>query len=622
MKSKTAKAFKAAWLTALAFVLALCMLFVVACGGNGNDDAGDDPFGDEIVQKDYDYLVTIVSVKTRTVKLKKGDTFAGCKPTTDPKKSGAKFVGWFADGETTEFDWSKEVTGDVTIRARFETVEGMTVLSGAAYVNADDKIQTNANNTLVLTGEFDGGAFTGVVTPKIANDCGVVFGADATDGAAWENFDYFTALVNRDGNLLFAKIDSSAAIPWTLLGETSIPEFSPKKTYELKVAYGDGACAIYLDGALMLSRYIGAFKGNGVGYRAQSANTVFGAITYNPDEPKPELPNYTVTHGSATEKDGAFTTSGANTLIVTEDTFERGALTATVRPSSKNDCGVIFGANVTETASWENFDYYTVLINRDGILLFSEIASANAVPWRQLGETDALASAFNPAKEYELKIVYADGVCAVYVDGAFMLSRYIGAFKGDGVGYRAQGAGTVFGAAKLDAEALPPALPAHTVLRGAATENGGVLTATSANTLVLSDKRFESGRLAVEITPTRATDCGVIFGANATADAFWENFDYYTVVINRDGMVLFARVDGASAKPWSELATSDALKASYSPDKTYAIEIACADGVCEIYVNGSKLITREIGALKGDGVGYRTQGAGTVFGAVVCTDAQ
>lgn len=625
MKTTIERTRKKVLLLVFAVVIALCMLFVAACGGGGNGngkgDTGDDPFGDEIVEKDYDYLVTIISIKTRTVKLKKGETLESYMPTVDPKKSGEKFVGWFADGETTEYDWTKEVTGDINIRARFEKVSGMTITSGVAYINSDDKIQTGANNTLALMGTFERGAFTGTVTPKIANDCGVVFGANVTDAAVWENFDYYTVLVNRDGNLLFARIDASAAVPWNLIGETTIPDFSPRNTYEIKVVYVDGVCAVYLDGTLMLARQIGELPGSGVGYRAQSSNTVFDTITYSADEAKPELPPYTVTHGSATESNGAFTTKSANTLIIAENTFERGALTATVKPSSRNDCGLIFGADVTDTASWENFDYYTVLINKDGVLMLSRIVSADPVPWKPIGETDELAAAYNPGKEYTVKIVYGDGICAVYVDGALMLSSRIGALKGDGVGYRAQAAGTAFGAYAIDAEEVPPAMPDYTVVRGAVTESDGTLAAKSASTLVIVENTFAAGKLTATVKPTSKNDCGVIFGANVTDGAFWENFDYYAVVINKDGTLLFARVDGANSKSWSELATSDALKADYAPDKTYTIEIEYAAGACDIYVDGVKLISQEIGALKGDGVGYRAQAAGTVFGPVTVAES-
>ncbi len=413
-KSKKRIAFLAA-----AVAAGLCMPFAAACNARTNG-ADDYPFDDsDIIQKDYDYVVKIIGTKTQTLYLKSGDTLIADRPTNIPKKSGEKFVGWYADGESTEYDWTAPVTKDITIRAKFEKI-GLTVANGTAFLQEDGGIVTGANDTLVITNNFERGAFSVDVTPvNTGNDCGVVFGAKPPETEKWweDGAEYYTALINKDGVLLFASVN-----PWRIVAEKQLKGYDCTKTYNLKVAYNDGYAVIYVDGERILAAEIGDLAGTGAGVRAQIAGTVFGVPKCDPDD-LPEPPNYnvgayTVRNGQLKETTGgAVTTTEANTLAIFTDKQQPDRFSITMNNHEGGDDGIVFSLTDSgKSGYWEQpgTSYYFFFIDGSSKARLARVVGGWNEPFDSQGANVEVAS---DNGKFRLEVQIDGNMFTCYVNG-------------------------------------------------------------------------------------------------------------------------------------------------------------------------------------------------------------
>ena len=58
------------------------------------------------------------------------------RPETDPTKPGHEFLGWFAEGSETAFDFNTPITGDMTLTAKFEAYTVIPYNDGNGSVSA------------------------------------------------------------------------------------------------------------------------------------------------------------------------------------------------------------------------------------------------------------------------------------------------------------------------------------------------------------------------------------------------------------------------------------------------------------------------------------------------------
>ncbi len=150
------------------------------------------------------------------------------------------------------------------------------------------------------------------------------------------------------------------------------------------------------------------------------------------------------------------------------------------------------------------------------------------------------------------------------------------------------------------------------VRNGSAVRNAdGTYTTERGNTLITFDKPFSKGTLIGKVTPGTANDCGIVFGAaQGESEGWWENNNYYTVLVNFNGTVLVSHVDSG----WTELAHSTKLEATYNPQNEYTIKVQYNEGLLVVFVNDTEVYRNSnLGELPGVIVGYRAAEQGTTF---------
>lgn len=680
MRAKTVKSKLIA--VVCAAVACLPCALAVACGsGGGNNNNADYPFNDsDVIVKDYDYVVEIIGTKTQTVYLHSGETLADDMPTNIPKKSGEVFDGWYADGATTEYDWTAPVTSDLVIRARFKKVDGLSVAHGTAFPQTDGGLLTGANDTLALLGTFERGAFAVDVTPvNEGNDCGVLFGAKVPEAETWweDGAEYFTVLINKDGVLLFAKVN-----PWVVIDETPIVGYDCTKTYNIKVAFNGGFAVVYINGTELLSAEIGGLKGTGVGVRAQVAGTRFGAISFDPellpDPPVHEVGEYTVRNGGLSVVTGGVETAKDNTLAVFTDKQQPGKISVTMKGHTTGDDGIVFAlTDNTDVTYWEaaGTSYYFLFVDGGGNIRLARVVGSWSEPFNNQG---ALTNMKADDGTYKFDVLINGGTFTVFVNGnkAFEITdpnplagtAYGIRAKKAGITYESadvankhavivEGAGTTLVYADDDGHVDKPTDPsivgkifegwykdgdkangefdwtepvtedvtvkavfsvdsdvAYIVNQGGVEETGDKYKTTEARTLItLNGVAFSKGSIEATVTPVTANDCGLVFGANVTSSAQWENFDYYTLLLNSGGILYLSRLS-----PWAVVESFTV--SGYDPTATYTLKAVYNNGYVRAYVNGTQAFTVYIGELPGSGVGFRAATAGTEFNKTVTID--
>ncbi len=150
------------------------------------------------------------------------------------------------------------------------------------------------------------------------------------------------------------------------------------------------------------------------------------------------------------------------------------------------------------------------------------------------------------------------------------------------------------------------------VRSGSAVKNeDGSYCTDSGNTLITFEQSFSKGTLIGKLTPGTASDCGIVFGAATGAtETWWENNDYYTVLINFNGTVIIAHVNNG----WQEVGNSPKLEATYDPTREYAVKIQYNEGLLVVLVDDIEVYRNSnFGTLPGVVAGYRAAVAGTTF---------
>lgn len=675
MRSETKKRIKRILAALAAATAAVGMSCLVACDDKPAPKP-EYPFDDtDIIQKDYDHVVTIIGTKTQTVYLKTGETLEADRPTNIPKKSGERFVGWFADGSETEYDWTTPVTADMTIRAKFEEVEGLKVANGVAFPMTDGGIVTGSNDTLALVGTFESGSFSCDVTPvNEDNDCGVVFGVKAPEAENfWEDegdTSYYVVLINKDGYLLFASVN-----PWTEVAPgVELSDYDPAKTYNIKIGYDadDGYCSVFVDDAQLMSVDLGALAGTGVGYRAHIAGTVFGEMSFDPEAPaRPStgVGDYTVRNGSfKLNDDGSIESAVGSSLAILTDKAQSDRLSFTMTLDGDNsESGIVFGLTDTDDREYYEQDYtsyYLFFIGQGGNARLARFAGAwnepfganvkvdsadgvyrlevlidgnkfdcyvNGVKCFTVTDPNKLAGTAYGIRAQRSGVRYVENDVAekhaVIVDGANVALQFVAdgeaAARPDDPsrdGYRFEGwfvgdsqteydwTAPVTGDLTITARFGDDVTVDFTTPSGTAEEIDGGYKSTAAQTLILTKETFTQGSLTATVKPGTPNDCGIVFGIDPTKANAFEDTEYFTVLLNTNGTLFL------SAIPWNIIKETPIAGFNAANEYTLTVKYNAADGYCTVSVNGTEMLAATIASLYGNGLGYRSAAAGVEFG--------
>lgn len=431
----------------LTLVMVIAMVFAfVAC-----DDPSDDPNGpndnqscdcsncncescpdcdceDCTCNKDegpVTYKVTVISIKTWTKNIESGKTLEEYKSelNLNPTKSGEKFIGWYEDGATTAFDWATPITKDTTIRARFEKIEGLTVKNGTAFPTEDNGFSTGSANTLFTYGSFEKGSFTVNVTPnKEGNDCGVIFGAEDSQTGKWEDFSYYTLLINKDGVMLLAKMPWSEVCPGVALNSVGIT-YSKDATYKITVKYTgnpDNYLECYVNDKLVMSTVLeNGFYGNVVGCRAAVDGTVFSEITFDendiPTAPSTDVGGYIVRNGQIEANEGIIKTTQGSTLAIAKDKAMGKIISYTMkRVDATGDDGIVFALTDNDSSSYweaEGTSYYFLFVDGGSNVRLSKVVGS----WNEEGRGNVHVEPQNG--EYHFDVITIGNELRMFVNG-------------------------------------------------------------------------------------------------------------------------------------------------------------------------------------------------------------
>lgn len=157
----------------------------------------------------------------------------------------------------------------------------------------------------------------------------------------------------------------------------------------------------------------------------------------------------------------------------------------------------------------------------------------------------------------------------------------------------------------------------YTVKKGgfAATSVEGFIKSTQEKSLLLAtDKTVYNGSISVDVIPSTANDCGLIFRASSSsAGEMWENKtdSYYLFILNWNGCWLLGRWAGESG--WGTIA--EVAVEDFNPAKPYRLKVEFQGTQIDCYLNNEKVYSHtDTLGLTGGGYGLRTNASGVWFG--------
>lgn len=132
--------------------------------------------------------------------------------------------------------------------------------------------------------------------------------------------------------------------------------------------------------------------------------------------------------------------------------------------------------------------------------------------------------------------------------------------------------------------------------------------------LIATDGNVYNGTISLNVLPTVANDCGLIFRASSTGTGeMWENKtdNYYLFILNWNGCWLLGRWAGESG--WGTI--QEVAIPNFNPEKMYELKVSLADEQIECYLNGEKVYTHtDTLGFTGGGYGIRCNSSGVWFG--------
>lgn len=338
-----------------------------------------------------------------------------------------------------------------------------------------------------------------------------------------------------------------------------------------------------------------------------------------------EKSDITIPHGVAYSKDGKYISGAENTLVVlSEETFSAGSFTATVKPNTANDCGVVFG--IDDEASdnwWEEEHYFCAIINKDGVFIFAEVIPG-ANPWNEITTSEALKSTYSPENTYTFEVQYVKteyaGYCRILLNNTEVAALEINQLPGSGVGYRAQKEGVEFSGMTFHPENVPVITEEEPVgdfyvRHGQFHAEGSALVTDTTEVIGVYKDPAPTDAVITATLEKGAYDCddGIIFClSDNNRTRFWENpgISYYFFFISRDNTAYLGKVTGDSEEPWQELAVSTIL-----PYETaYELKVELTGNHIKCYVDGESVLEyTDAEMLTGTGVGIRAGSESAIY---------
>lgn len=178
--------------------------------------------------------ILTVTIDGKKAQLAKGEKVA--EPEV-PARVGYTFLGWFADGSDTRYDFDAPVTGDLTLTQRWSLDADVSVTVDKPQPTEGDTVTLTASATSEATGVsyayqwlLDGKEIAGATQATYAATTdgaySVLVTATDADGATW-------TLTSAPVQLTFAA--------------TPAPEQPAEKTYDVTFVWADGSTVTYLD---------------------------------------------------------------------------------------------------------------------------------------------------------------------------------------------------------------------------------------------------------------------------------------------------------------------------------------------------------------------------------------
>ena len=332
--------------------------------------------------------------------------------------------------------------------------------------------------------------------------------------------------------------------------------------------------------------------------------------------------NITVRNGAFKKKDDWFVSSQNNSLATFNNTqFINGTFSCDVIPNRNCDSGILFKGSASTANFWEaNSSYYTLLVNKDGILLLGKVTNGS---WTCPAEFDLrkLSTVYkcyiNMNAVYNLKvIVNGDNIkcfvndlqCINFTDSAPLTGSLAG-IRSSNNGY--------FGNVKINdstvrEDKIYTTSDGVEVKSGSATINGTTIKSNANNTLCKVKGNAYNGTITCKIKPTVANDCGIVFRISACSDNYWEQTgtSYYVLLINAEGWLLLGKITNGS---WSCPANFD-MRSDFDVNREYELKVEMDGKNIKCYVNGElKIDLNDSSPIKGTGFGVRSAQASTEF---------
>lgn len=347
---------------------------------------------------------------------------------------------------------------DVSSYGESETsTSGITANSGS-FANVKGWVKTTSNNSLATynnTTLYNGTVSCDVI-PHRRCDSGLVFRVSSTSNNFWEaGSSYYTLLINSDGVLLLGKISSGA---WSLLTEFDLRDLSviyksyinKNDVYKLKVVLNDKDIRCFVNGVELI-HYVdeNVLTGNKVGFRSAQSGTYFsnfevtsststGSVSYSTSD------GVTVRNGSVTVNNNVITANGSNNLATVQGQAFNGTITCKVKPTTANDCGIVFRIKTSSEKYWEAntaTSYYLLIINAQGWVILGKITDG---AWSAPANYDMTAS-YNANTTYDLKVEMDGYNIKCYVNGQLVINCTDNEIiRGTGFGVKSASSSTVF----------------------------------------------------------------------------------------------------------------------------------------------------------------------------------
>ncbi|GEM_PF-2033626 len=332
--------------------------------------------------------------------------------------------------------------------------------------------------------------------------------------------------------------------------------------------------------------------------------------------------NISIRNGDFKKKEDWFVTSDTKSLCTFKNySLTNGTFSCDIIPGRNCDSGIIFKASSTVSNFWEtNSSYYTLLINKEGIVLLGKITNGK---WTCPAEFDLrkLSTVYkcyiNMNAVYNLKVIVNGNNIKCFVND-FECINIIddNMLQGTMVGIRSSKT-SYFSNFKLSdstdrKDKIYSVSDGTEVKSGSVTVNGTTVKSTSEKALCVVKGIAYNGTITCKITPKVANDCGIVFRISACADNYWEQAgtSYYVLLINAQGWLLLGKITNGV---WSCPANFD-MRSDFDVNREYELKVEMDGKNIKCYVDGElKIDLDDSSVIKGTGFGVRSAQASTEF---------